>query len=182
MSSNNEARDKLLRLAAQAESRNLDGVSARIAAAIRELNAASLREAASSKESKIEIESWPDFLNWWNNNRGQNLVYIFMDSYGHGAEQVQMVKKLVNAAEKHEKDLHEFYMKLRDMTQAPGAPGGAPAAPGADAAPAAPAADEPALDDAGLDEDAGDMDLDAGDEADVDDDAALDELANDLGE
>lgn len=174
MSSNNEAREKLLHLAAQAERRNLDGVSARLASALRELNAASLLEAASSKESKIEIESWPDFLNWWNNNRGQNLVYIFMDSYGHNAEQVQLVKKLVNAADKHEKDLHEFYMKLRDMSQVPRAPGAA--APGAEPALDA---EESALDDADM-ADAGAADL--GDDVDVDDTAALDELASDLGE
>lgn len=105
--------DRLKHIASDAERRNLDGVSAKIAGVIREVSARSTRLAA--KDSTIEVESWPDFLNWWNNNRGQNLVYIFQDSYGNNTEQVRLVKKLVRDAEKHEKDLHELYNKLRDM-------------------------------------------------------------------
>ena len=104
---------RLMRLAAAAEKRNLDEVSAQIGQAIREVRASYARLAA--KDSNIEVESWPDFLNWWNNNRGQNLVYIFQDSYGPDSEQVRLVKKLVRDAEKHEKDLHEFYRTLRDL-------------------------------------------------------------------
>lgn len=104
---------RLMQLAAAAEKRNLDGVSASLGRAIREVRASFARLAA--KESNIEVESWPDFLNWWNNNRGQNLVYIFQDSYGPDSEQVKMVKKLTRDAEKHEKDLHEFYRALRDI-------------------------------------------------------------------
>jgi hypothetical protein len=107
---------QLMRLAAVAERRGLDGVSAKVAQAIRELHAQDTRTAA--KESNIEVESWPDFLNWWNNNRGQNLIYIFMDQYGADSEQVKLVKRLVRDAEKHEKDLHEFYRKLRDLASA----------------------------------------------------------------
>ncbi len=103
----------LMKMAAVAERRGLDSVSAGITRALRELRASSIREAA--KESNIEVESWPDFLNWWNNNRGQNLIYIFMDQYGPDSEQVRLVKKLVRDAEKHEKDLHEFYRTLRDI-------------------------------------------------------------------
>lgn len=103
----------LMKLAALAERRGLDTVSANIARTIRELRADEQRTAA--KESNIEVESWPDFLNWWNNNRGQNLIYIFMDQYGPDSEQVRLVKRLVRDAEKHEKDLHEFYRTLRDL-------------------------------------------------------------------
>lgn len=125
----------LKKLAAVSERRGLDNVSAGIAKTLRELSAGSLREAA--KESNIEVESWPDFLNWWNNNRGQNLIYIFMDQYGADSEQVRLVKKLVRDAEKHEKDLHEFYRTLRDlasqkMDMDPGAAGGGPGGPGPD--------------------------------------------------
>lgn len=103
----------IMRLAAYAERRGRDDVSAQLTRVLREVNAEVQRAAA--KESNIEVESWPDFLNWWNNNRGQNLIYIFMDQYGGDSEQVRLVKKLVRDAEKHEKDLHEFYRTLRDM-------------------------------------------------------------------
>lgn len=137
---------QLMRLAAAAERRGLDGVSANLARAIRELHAQNTRTAA--KESNIEVESWPDFLNWWNNNRGQNLIYIFMDQYGADSEQVRLVKRLVRDAEKHEKDLHEFYRKLRDLASAkmdmdPNNPGAKEPAAGAEAG-AAPPAEEPA--------------------------------------
>jgi hypothetical protein len=127
----------LRKLAAVSERRGLDDVSANIARAIREHRAGLIREAA--KESNIEVESWPDFLNWWNNNRGQNLIYIFMDQYGADSEQVRLVKKLVRDAEKHEKDLHEFYRTLRDlasqqMDMDPAAAGGAGGAGGGAAA------------------------------------------------
>lgn len=106
----------LRKLAAEAERRGLDDISYRIGSSLREIEAEeTIRLAASKSESNIEVESWPDFLNWWNNNRGQNLIYIFMDSYGPDSEQVRLVKKLVRDAEKHEKDLHEFYRTLRDL-------------------------------------------------------------------
>jgi hypothetical protein len=83
---------------------------------MREVTAAAARQRlATNKADQIEIESWPDFLNWWNNNRGQNLVYIFIDTYGPGSDQVKMVKKLVSGAERHERELHDFYSKLRDL-------------------------------------------------------------------
>lgn len=105
----------LMKLASLIEKRGLsDDLSYKMAKAIREVNmAAGIREAKA--DSNIEVESWPDFLNWWNNNRGQNLVYIFMDTYGPDSKQVSLVKKLVRDAEKHEKDLHEFYRTLRDL-------------------------------------------------------------------
>lgn len=114
--SKNNVLTKLARLACEAERRNLDQVSFRAGAAMREARAAATRQhLAANKADQIEIESWPDFLNWWNNNRGQNLIYIFIDTYGPNSEQVKMVKKLVSAAERHERDLHEFYSKLRDL-------------------------------------------------------------------
>tara|TARA_R100000656_G_scaffold104176_1_gene76183 strand:+ start:223316 stop:223801 length:486 start_codon:yes stop_codon:yes gene_type:complete len=103
----------LSQIARLAETRNLDDVSTRLASLQREINCN--RSVTAAKGDQIEIESWPDFLNWWNNNRGQNLTYIFMDTYGGDSEQVTMVKKLVRDAEKHEKDLHEFYLRLRDL-------------------------------------------------------------------
>jgi len=150
---------QLMRLAALAERRGLDGVSATLTRTIREHRAEIQRTAA--KESNIEVESWPDFLNWWNNNRGQNLIYIFMDQYGADSEQVRLVKKLVRDAEKHEKDLHEFYRTLRDLASqqmdmdpnAPGANGGEHAGGGKEepnAATPAPSEDS-ALDDIALD-------------------------------
>jgi len=105
----------LKNLAAEAERRGQDAISYRIGAFLREVHANETIRLAAKSESNIEVESWPDFLNWWNNNRGQNLIYIFMDSYGHDSEQVKLVKKLVRDAEKHEKDLHEFYRTLRDL-------------------------------------------------------------------
>ena len=156
---------KLAQLAIEAERRNLDDVSFRAGVAMREAVAAAARQRlAANKGDQIEIESWPDFLNWWNNNRGQNLIYIFIDTYGPGSEQVKMVKKLVNAAERHERELHEFYSKLRDLASqkmdmeedspeapAPGAEGGdvavgdAAAAGGIDGADEEAALDEIAL-------------------------------------
>lgn len=106
---------KLARLAEESERRRLDDISFKAGAAMREARASAQRKLHAAKGDQIEIESWPDFLNWWNNNRGQNLTYIFIDTYGANSEQVKMVKKLVNSAEKHERELHQFYMKLRDM-------------------------------------------------------------------
>jgi len=152
----NDVFSKLARLAIEAERRNLDGISFRAGVAMREATASASRQLLATKGDQIEIESWPDFLNWWNNNRGQNLVYIFIDTYGPGSEQVKMVKKLVNSAEKHERELHEFYSKLRDMagkqmdmdegSPEPPPPGsGGPAAVG-DAASAGAVDEEAALD------------------------------------
>lgn len=106
---------KLAKLAVEAERRGLSEISFKTGVSMRETLAAEARKLHAAKGDQIEIESWPDFLNWWNNNRGQNLTYIFIDTYGANSEQVKMVKKLVNSAEKHERELHEFYMKLRDM-------------------------------------------------------------------
>jgi len=116
-------KEKLLLLATEAERRGLDNVSADIASLFREASAHSLRLRIAAKSDQIEIDSWPDFLGWWNNNRGQNLSYIFVDTYGPNSEQVRLVKKLVKDAEKHEKDLHEFYMKLRDLASSNNLPG-----------------------------------------------------------
>lgn len=150
--------DQLKLIASGAERRNLDGVSSKLAKVIREVQARSSRLAA--KDSTIEVESWPDFLNWWNNNRGQNLVYIFQDSYGQNSEQVSLVKKLVRDADKHEKDLHELYGKLRDLAGKQLNPEGNPA-------------------DKELDLDADDSVVDP--EASVEaEDSALDEIALDL--
>ena len=151
---------RLSRLAVEAEARNLDGISYKVHAAMREARCAAARQRLAAKGDQIEIESWPDFLNWWNNNRGQNLTYIFIDTYGANSEQVKMVKKLVNSAEKHERELHQFYMKLRDMaSQQMDADGDAGAAP---------------------EMGAGDDAMNVGDDAasaEVDEEAALDEIA-----
>lgn len=157
----------LRKLAAAAERRGQDNVSALIARTIREHRAAGIRVAA--KESNIEVESWPDFLNWWNNNRGQNLIYIFIDQYGGDSDQVKLVKKLVRDAEKHEKDLHEFYRTLRDlasqkMDMDPNAPqgGGAPGAGGGADAPDL-GGDEPEADVPSEDDTLNEIALDLGD-------------------
>ena len=117
-------KEKLLLLATEAERRGMDNISAGIASLLREASAHDLRLRIAAKSDQIEIDSWPDFLGWWNNNRGQNLSYIFVDTYGPNSEQVRLVKKLVKDAEKHEKDLHEFYMKLRDLASSNNLPGG----------------------------------------------------------
>lgn len=154
---------KLAKLARAVESRNLDEVSYQIGIAMREAQASATYKLVAAKGDQIEIESWPDFLNWWNNNRGQNLTYIFIDTYGANSEQVRLVKKLVSAAEKHERDLHGFYTKLRDMASqnmdvddsnnsdspAPGTP---------------------------------DVGVGGGEAAAVDEEAALDEIALDFGD
>ena len=105
----------LMKLASECERRGQDDLSYSATAIAREVRANLQRQRHAAKGDQIEIESWPDFLNWWNNNRGQNLAYIFIDTYGADSEQVKMVKKLISSAEKHERELHEFYMKLRDM-------------------------------------------------------------------
>lgn len=150
-------KQKLMRLAALAERRGLDDTSVAIAKVIREIRAGVARLAA--KDSNIEVESWPDFLNWWNNNRGQNLTYIFMDQYGADSEQVRLVKKLVRAAEQHEKDLHEFYLKLRELASqkmdvdpaAEGAPDAEAMDPAAGAAPTPAPSEDEALNEIALD-------------------------------
>lgn len=159
---NKNVLSKLAKLAIEAEKRNLDDVSFRACAAMREATAAAARQhLAANKGDQIEIESWPDFLNWWNNNRGQNLIYIFIDTYGPGSEQVKMVKKLVNAAERHERELHEFYSKLRDMaSKQMDMEEGSPEAPEAGSGAVQPGAVG-----------------DAAAAGDVDEDAALDEIA-----
>lgn len=149
----NTVLSKLAHIAIEAERRNLDHVSFKAGVAMREARASvARRRLAANKSDQIEIESWPDFLNWWNNNRGQNLTYIFIDTYGANSDQVKMVKKLVNAAERHEKELHEFYSKLRDMAsekmemddQAPPPGGGADISPDVGGAASAGGIDEEA--------------------------------------
>ena len=121
--------EKLLKLAIALEAKGYHAESAKIPQLIREIN------AASNKDSDVEISSWPDFLGWWNNNRGQALSYIFIDTYGDDSEEAHEVQKLIQESNALEQHLHSFYMSLRKKAQAPAA--GAPAAP----APEAPAAD-----------------------------------------
>jgi len=116
-------KEKLLRLASESEKRGFDDISSKIASILRETRAHGLLLRLAAKSDQIEIDSWPDFLSWWNNNRGQNLSYIFVDTYGANSEQVKLVKRLVKDADKHEKDLHEFYMKLRDLASSNNLPG-----------------------------------------------------------
>lgn len=109
--------DKLLKLAVAFEAKDLHEESVKIAALIREIN------AANSKDSDVEISSWPDFLNWWNNNRGQALSYIFIDTYGDNSEEAQEVIKLIQESNALEEHLHGFYMKLRRKAQQQAVPG-----------------------------------------------------------
>lgn len=114
--------DKLYKLAAALEAADCHEESAVIARLIREVN------AAPSKDSDVEISSWPDFLDWWNNNRGQALSYIFIDTYGEHSEEAQEVIKLIQESNALEEHLHSFYMKLRQKAQSQAVPGAAPAA------------------------------------------------------
>jgi geranylgeranyl pyrophosphate synthase len=120
--------DKLYKLAIALEAQEMHDESVKIGRLIREIN------AAPSKDSDVEISSWPDFLGWWNNNRGQALSYIFIDTYGENSEEAQEVIKLIQESNALEEHLHKFYMQLRQKAQQSAAPG--------PAAPAAPAADE----------------------------------------
>jgi hypothetical protein len=130
--------NKLLKLAVELEDKGFHEYSAKIPQLIREIN------AASSKESEVEISSWPDFLGWWNSNRGQSLSYIFIDTYGEDSEEAKEVQKLIDEANALEQHLHAFYMSLRNKAQAAQA-----AQNQAVPAPAAPApAPEPSIEDA----------------------------------
>jgi hypothetical protein len=115
--------DKLYKLAAALESSGCHDESAIVARLIREVN------AAPSKDSDVEISSWPDFLGWWNNNRGQALSYIFIDTYGENSEEAQEVIKLIQESNALEEHLHKFYMKLRSKAQSQAVPGNSAAAP-----------------------------------------------------
>lgn len=117
--------DKLYKLAQRFEAQELHEESAQVAKIIREIN------AASSKDSDVEISSWPDFLGWWNNNRGQALSYIFIDTYGEHSEEAQEVAKLIEESNQLESHLHDFYMQLRKKAQQAAAPSPAAVAPAA---------------------------------------------------
>lgn len=120
--------EKLLKLAIALEAKGYHTESGKIPQLIREIN------AASNKDSDVEISSWPDFLGWWNNNRGQALSYIFIDTYGDDSEEAHEVQKLIQESNALEQHLHTFYMSLRKKAQAPaaGAPMPAPEAPSPD--------------------------------------------------
>src|SRR5690606_13991911 len=110
--------------AIQLESAGLHAEATKIPKIIREIN------AASSKDSDLEISSWPDFLGWWNNNRGQALSYIFIDTYGEGSEEAKEVQKLIQESNALEEHLHGFYMRLRKKAQGEAAtPAPAPVTP-----------------------------------------------------
>jgi hypothetical protein len=116
--------DKLQKLAIAFEAEGRHDESFKITALVRELN------AANSKDSDIEISSWADFLGWWNNNRGQALSYVFIDTYGDSSEEAHEVTKLIQESNALEEHLHSFYMKLRRKAQQQAVPGAAPAAGG----------------------------------------------------
>lgn len=117
-------KDKFLKLAVALEAEGYHEESGKIPSLIRELT------AAASKDSDVEISSWPDFLGWWNNNRGQALSYIFIDTYGEDSEEAQEVQNLIQESNALEQHLHAFYMSLRKKAQSANAPAApAPAAP-----------------------------------------------------
>jgi hypothetical protein len=119
-------KEKLLKLAGLLEAQGFYEESGKIPGLIRELT------AAASKDSDVEISSWPDFLGWWNNNRGQSLSYIFIDTYGEDSEEAQEVQQLIQESNALEQHLHAFYMSLRkkaQATNAPASPAPAPTAP-----------------------------------------------------
>ena len=115
---------QLLRVATIAEDRGLHEVSAEIAGILREIN------AAPAAKSGVSIENWPDFSRWWESNRGQNLEFIFVDTYGEDSEEVKLVRELLKKADEYEKTLHGFYMTLKNKQQQNATPeaGSAPAA------------------------------------------------------
>lgn len=123
---------KLLKLAVELEDQGFHEYSAKIPQLIREIN------AAASKESEVEISSWPDFLGWWNSNRGQSLSYIFVDTYGEDSEEAQEVQKLIDESNALEQHLHAFYMSLRNkaVAQQQQQPGTTPAVQAPEPAPA----------------------------------------------
>jgi hypothetical protein len=100
---------KLLKLGMELE--NNKDYSLRISKVLREIN------AAPAKADGIEISSWQDFLTWWGNNRGQNLKYIFIDTFGGDSEEAKKVSELLKEADKHEANLHAFYMFLRNKAK-----------------------------------------------------------------
>lgn len=102
---------KLQKLGALLEAKDLHEFSGRIPHFIREIN------AAPARESGVEISDWNSFLDWWGKNRGQNLKYVFIDTFGEKSEEVQQVSDLITAADKHEADLHAFYMLLRSKAK-----------------------------------------------------------------
>lgn len=163
---------KIQKLAASAERRNQDKLAFRLVAVAREVSASSSRILKAAKGEEIEVESWPDFLSWWNNNRGQNLVYIFIDTYGDDSEQVSKVRSLVDEASAHEKTLHEFYMWLRSSGQ--GDDSGLPLDEGDSDLPA----EEPPMEEDPMREPEEDLDL--GDEGAEDTEDELAALAADL--
>jgi len=116
----------MLRTAERLEAKGFDTEAFRFVQLIREANIAStfsqkILEAA-PKESEVEITSWPDFLSWFQTNRGQNLVYVFIDTYGAESPEAQQIASLVEESNKHESALHQFYMDLRNKAKAASEP------------------------------------------------------------
>jgi len=101
---------KLAKLGQKLEDKNGD-LSLRVSRVLREIN------AAPAKAEGIEITDWNSFLTWWGNNRGQNLKYIFIDTFGSDSDEAKKVTDLLKEADRHEANLHAFYMFLRNKAK-----------------------------------------------------------------
>lgn len=102
---------KLLKLGTILENGGKNDLSLRISKVVREIN------AAPAKAEGIEITDWNSFLTWWGNNRGQNLKYIFIDTFGADSDEAKKVSDLLKEADRHEANLHSFYMFLRNKAK-----------------------------------------------------------------
>jgi len=102
---------KLLKLGVILEEKGKEDLSLRLSRVVREIN------AAPAKSEGIEISNWGDFLSWWGNNRGQNLKFIFIDTFGENSDEAKKVSELLAEADTHEANLHSFYMFLRNKAK-----------------------------------------------------------------
>lgn len=137
---------KVVKLAETCEKKGFDDESFELVRLARELNV-----TAAPKDSDVEIASWPDFLTWFQSNRGQALTYVFIDTYGEESQEAQQIKQLVDEANAHEAALHEFYMNLRNKSREATPPPVAAPPPPVEPAAEAPAAEEPAAEEEELD-------------------------------
>lgn len=109
MSEDKRTLKSLALVARKAESLGLHDVAFQMHKAYR---AASVLVEGAATE--VELDSWTEFETWFSRNRSQGLEFVFADRYGEGAEQTRMVKTLLEGYDVLERQLHEFYLLLKE--------------------------------------------------------------------
>lgn len=78
--------------------------------------ARSIRIAA---KQDVKLESWDDFVSWWNQNRSQGLLFSLIDALGDQNPVIGLLKQIMSEQDALERKLHDAYMQLKGGSPAP---------------------------------------------------------------